>query len=126
MTIYEALMKTADHIEAYPHLYNFADASMPTHPGSRVCILGRLGQIMGISTYNADLVAPVTINMDAHTFFRRMLDLMPSFGANLYNPQLVVPALRLFAQSYKTQMIPQAIREIFNPTTPKEQPYAVV
>ncbi|SRR6266581_6532566 len=126
MTTYEALIKTAEHIEAYPHLYDFEDATMPSELHPKACILGRLGQILGISVFNADLIAPRVFGMDSGIFFRHVIWHMEGFQDNLHLAQLVVPALRRFAERYRNQVMPPEIRAIFNPQPEKESTHAVV
>lgn len=136
MNMYEAVKATAAQISARPDLYNFSITRIPDEGGlgynGQGCILGRLAQIAGFKDdcNGADAAAGPLLGVIPHIFFNRishiMLERLGASVPDLHQPALVVPALCIYAEMYRSELetreypipaIPPAVRQIFNPQT---------
>ncbi len=123
MNVFDALLAVADHIEQRPQLYNFEKVSMPTERDPRACILGRLGEVMGLEVPNADSVAPRALHCMHHEFFNELAAIIyrqtgapPHPITPLMNPYVLPAALREYVTIYRNQerpAIPDEVRAIF-------------
>ncbi len=132
MTLYDALMRTAEHIEQQPQLYSFQETRHPNvSDGGRACILGRLGSIMGMDFHHANEVARSLFHKEEGEFFATLTTYAYNGSLYLTTPLLesapwVARSLREFAKRYAPQPLPAAIRAIFNPITEKELDHAII
>lgn len=126
MNMYEAILKTADAIEAHPERYNFQVTRIPSDARGSACMLGRLAQICGIKSlqhpgiFSADDIPRYLLGIDVSEFFRRITT--ECYSRNNNDWQYVVPALRRYADLYRAELEPRAnkpalpgVRLIFNP-----------
>lgn len=124
MNAFDALLAVADHIEQRPQFYSFEKVSMPTPKDPRACILGRLGELMGMKVVNADNVAPRALGCTHHEFFNelaaiiyRQTNMPPQPMTPLMVGCLVPAALREYVTLYRHQerpAIPDEVRAIFD------------
>lgn len=124
MNVFDALLSVADHIEQRPQLYSFEKTTMPTARDPRACILGRLGEVMGLDVANADLVAPRALGCPHNAFFNELAAIIyrktgmpPSPMTPLMVSTLVSTALREYVTLHRGEerpAIPAEVRAIFD------------
>jgi hypothetical protein len=124
-SVYDAIVKAADHIEQYPGRYDYQETSVPRGTSDAGCMLGRIAQYHGGEFCNADAVAPQLLAMGPSEFFREIAHLMlgrePDFHKksdfqSLHHPRKAAAALRHFANRFRPKHIglPAAVVDIFN------------
>ena len=115
-TVYEAIMRAADHIERNPESYAFCCLFVPCD-GELGCMWGHVGRALGMNndTGNMEVAnACGTSTMRLYSFAEK------SFPGYTSNPILAAKALRAYANKYhapaKRDLIPANVREIFSRT----------
>lgn len=127
-TIYEAIMKAADHIERFPMLCELTMPIIPDNASTVTCILGRVGMFVGGFTgqHTGGMLCRIEssvndfLGIDSCDFFTRMKDL----GYNRDDKATYAPAMRRYAELYHSDSkphlpvrldhIPQSVRAIFD------------
>ncbi len=101
MNIREAILKAADHIEAYPQWFDYNPVIVPSRScGTPGCALGWIGFFMGLGKKS---VADVAFRMDllggSMEFYDGMNKVNKSAGW-ISNAEKCAKALRLYADKY--------------------------
>ena len=128
MTIYEAIMKAADHIEANPNLFDFGNVTTPYDDNGSACAIGRILQYRGFGhRMYVGLLVPAFLGITEQEFFDRIGAINEQLGGLGPNTWKVLPcecaaSLRLYADKYHAPArvftgLPDSIRQIFEVET---------
>ena len=132
-TVYEAIMRAADHIERNPGEFKFVATEIPVRPGCGTpgCALGWIGCFLdmraGTSLFVGHERVPERLGIEptqetifgTATFYARMKDLCFSKSdAWAFDAKMCADTLREYAEKYHAprDLIPAGVREIFSRT----------
>ena len=111
MNTRQAILAAADHIEAEPHLYEFARTIVPENTcGTPACALGWIAHFAGLPQQSMEEVSHLLFNMGQTEFYTRVSTVL---GTDYWcgytddghdgDPELTAKGLRLYADKYYSE-----------------------